>query len=204
VSCAVRTIPPVQGGVMAELTLSDVLRKTSAGRQEQQQRSQSLSARHRHVLILCDGRRPLRELHALIGEEAMLLAAELHAAGLVEQVAPVAPAAAAPVPSNVVPTAVPAAQLAKAVAPPPKRSIALTRMYMLDMVERLLGSQSGPARAHLRAADSPQALIAALGECLALIAEVAGPTQEQKVRQQLTAMLPEDYLPAFSVNALTF
>jgi len=202
-SYAVRTISPVQGVVMVELTLSDVLRKTSAGRQEQQQRSQSLSARHRHVLILCDGRRPLRELHALIGEEVMLLAAELHAAGLVEPVAP-AVAAAAPASPAVVPTAVPAAQLAKAVAPPPKRSIALTRMYMLDMVERLLGSQSGPARAHLRAADSPQALIAALGECLTLIAEVAGPTQEQKVRQQLTAMLPEDYLPAFSANALTF
>ena len=197
---------------MSELTLADVLRKTSTGRREQQQRSQALSARQRHVLILCDGQRAIGELCALMGQEAQQLARELLAAGFVERVGlanapePVevplkrtsktsARASSASEPS---PSSVSASQLAQAVAPPPRRSIALSRMYMFDMLERLLGAQSGPARAHLRAADRPEAVLAALQECLALIAEIAGSVQADKVRQQLCDMLPEDYLQGFA------
>ena len=198
---------------MSELTLADVLRKTPTGRREQQQRSQALSARQRHVLILCDGRRAVGELCALMGQEAQQLTQELLAAGFVECVglAKAAELAPAEVPlkltsktsaqgssaSEPSPSSVSASQLARAVAPPPRRSIALSRMYMFDMLERLLGGQSGPARAHLRAADQPEALLAALQECLALIAEIAGPVQADKVWRQLCDMLPEDYLQGF-------
>jgi hypothetical protein len=199
---------------MSELTLADVLRKTPTGRREQQQRSQALSARLRHVLILCDGRRAIGELCALMGQEAQQLTLELLAAGFVERVglAKAAELAPAEVPlkltsktsaqgssaSEPSPSSVSASQLARAVAPPPRRSIALSRMYMFDMLERLLGGQSGPARAHLRAADQPEVLLAALQECLALIAEIAGPVQADKVRRQLCDMLPEDYLRGFA------
>ncbi|MBN8745273.1 MAG: hypothetical protein J0I24_13360 [Thiomonas arsenitoxydans] len=201
---------------MSNLTLADVLRKTSAGRREQQQRSQALSARQRHVLILCDGQRAIGELCALMGQEVQELARELLAAGYVERVglanapepveAPLkrtsnasvqAPSAPEPSPSSVA-----ASQLAQAVAPPPRRSIALSRMYMFDMLERLLGAQSGPARAHLRAADQPEAVLAALQECLALITEIAGSVQADKVRQQLCDMLPEDYRQSFAGQEL--
>jgi hypothetical protein len=203
---------------MSELTLADVLRKTPTGRREQQQRSQALSARLRHVLILCDGRRAIGELCALMGQEAQQLTLELLAAGFVERVglAKAAELAPAEVPlkltsktsaqgssaSEPSPSSVSASQLARAVAPPPRRSIALSRMYMFDMLERLLGGQSGPARAHLRAADQPEALLAALQECLALIAEIAGPVQADKVRRQLCDMLPEDYLQGFAEREL--
>ena len=201
---------------MSNLTLADVLRKTSAGRREQQQRSQALSARQRHVLILCDGQRAIGELCALIGQEVQELARELLAAGYLERVgfanapepveAPLkrtsnasvqASSASEPSPSSVA-----ASQLAQAVAPPPRRSIALSRMYMFDMLERLLGAQSGPARAHLRAADQPEAVLAALQECLALITEIAGSVQADKVRQQLCDMLPEDYRQGFAGQEL--
>lgn len=201
---------------MSNLTLADVLRKTSAGRREQQQRSQALSARQRHVLILCDGQRAIGELCALMGQEVQELARELLAAGYVERVglanapelveAPLkrtsnasvqASSASEPSPSSVA-----ASQLAQAVAPPPRRSIALSRMYMFDMLERLLGAQSGPARAHLRAADQPEAVLAALQECLALITEIAGSVQADKVRQQLCDMLPEDYRQGFAGQEL--
>jgi hypothetical protein len=175
---------------MPELSPTDVLRKTALGRSEQQQRSSALTARQRHVLILCDGRRPLGELCSLMGEEALALAQALMASGHVEKAAAVAAAV-------VVPSAVPAAQLVQAVAPPPKRSIALARMYMFDMVERLLGAQSGPARTYLRAADHPEALLQALHDCLRLIAEVAGSVQADKVRAQLCTMLPEDWVAQF-------
>jgi hypothetical protein len=203
---------------MSELTLADVLRKTSAGRREQQQRSQALSARQRHVLILCDGQRAIGELCALMGQEAQQLAQALLGAGFVERVGLVKAPELAPVEvppqltsktpaqgsavSEPSPSSVAASQLAQAVAPPPRRSIALSRMYMFDMLERLLGAQSGPARAHLRAADQPEAVLAALQECLALIAEIAGPVQADKVRRQLCDMLPEDYLAGFAEREL--
>jgi len=72
-------------------------------------------------------------------------------------------------------------------------------MYMFDMLERLLGAESGPARAHLRAADQPEAV---LQECLVLIAEIAGSVQADKVRQQLCDMLPEDYRQGFAGQEL--
>ncbi len=71
---------------MRALTMTDVLRKTATGRSEQQQRSQIIGARQRHVLILCDGRRSLSELCGLMGGSALEFAQDLFAAGLVEAV----------------------------------------------------------------------------------------------------------------------
>ncbi len=180
---------------MQQLSLDDILRKTAAGRSEQQQRSQMLGARQRHILILCDGRRALRELCGLMGASTVQLAQELHAAGLVEVVplqGAVPARATAPLPA-----AVPASQLVQAVAPPPRRSIALSRMYMFDVVERVLGPQSAPARARLRGADQPETLLPALQDCLSLIEELAGSAQADKVRDQLRTMLPEDWVRDF-------
>ncbi len=180
---------------MSELNWVDVLCKTPVGRREQQQRSDALGAKQRHVLILCDGRRTLGELCALMGDAVLPLAQALLASGHVERVGH--PDASTKIAQASTPSAVPAAQLAQAVAPPSKRSIALSRMYMFDMIERSLGHQSGPARAHLRAADQSDALLPAFQDCLRLIAEVAGSTQADKVRVQLCAMLPEDWVEHF-------
>ncbi|MDD4886847.1 MAG: hypothetical protein PHO64_07980 [Thiomonas sp.] len=180
---------------MSELRLADVLCKTSAGRREQQQRSHALGAKQRHVLILCDGRRTLGELCALMGDSVFACAQELLASGHVERIR-MQDAHTSEAPA-LIPSAVPATQLAQAVAPPARRSIALSRMYMFDMIERLLGHHSGPARAHLRAADQPDALLLALQDCLPLIAEVAGSAQADKVRAQLCTMLPEDWVVHF-------
>lgn len=183
---------------MSELSLADVLCKTPAGRLEQQQRSHALGTRQRQVLILCDGRRPLGELCALMGDSVLACAQELLASGHVERIR--MPDARTKGRAALIPSAVPATQLAQAVAPPSKRSIALSRMYMFDMIERSLGHQSGPARVHLRAADQPDALLSALQDCLLLIAEVAGPAQADKVRAQLCTMLPEDWVEHFEVR----
>lgn len=183
---------------MRELTKTDVLRKTVAGRNELQQRSQTMGGRLRHILILCDGRRELSELCALMGDEALQLAQPLLAAGLVERVRH---GAAADGDQEQAPSAVSAAELAQAVAPPPRRSIALSRMYMFDMVERILGAQSGPARARLRGADQPESLLPALLDCLGLIAELAGQAQADKVRRQLCTMLPEEWVRDFERDA---
>ena len=180
---------------MRELSLADVLCKTSAGHREQQQRSRALGARQRHVLILCDGRRALGELCALMGDASLQLAQELQASGYVEVVKK--PQSTTADAAMLTPSAVPASQLAQSVAAPARRSIALARMYMFDIIERVLGQHSGPARAHLRAADQPEALLLSLRECLKLIAEVAGAAQANKVQNQLCTMLPEDWVEHF-------
>lgn len=206
---------PVLTGVIMNhgLTRDQVLRKTSKGREEQQCRSQRLTARQRHVLILCDGRRTLADICGLMGDDALSSAQGLVHMRMIEPVAAVVPSAAtaagaaAPRPEGTTTrseSALSAADQAAgagrspaSVPPPSKRSLALARMYMFDMVERLLGAQSGPARAHLRAAAGPDAVLPALHECLGLIAELAGADQAGKVQRQLSAMLPEDLLDAF-------
>ncbi len=182
-----------------DIARDQVLRKTAAGREEQQRRSQQVTARQRHVLILCDGRRTLGDICELMGDEAMSSALGLLRLRMIEPATAVRPADA-PV-GDAVPEAsagtVSAADRPVAAPPPAKRSLALARMYMFDVVERLLGAQSGPARAHLRAAVGPDALLAALLECLELIEELAGGEQSGKVRRHLCTMLPEDQIDAF-------
>ena len=194
------------------LTSDQVLRKTSKGREEQQRRSQQLTARQRHVLILCDGRRTLADICGLMGDEALSSAQGLVHMRMIEAAASpsaaTAAGAAAPRPDGKPARSEPAVSDADHAAtaagpspatatPPSKRSLALARMYMFDMVERLLGAQSGPARAHLRAAAGPDALLPALHECLGLIGELAGADQAGKVQRQLSGMLPEELLDAF-------
>ncbi|MCX7692542.1 MAG: hypothetical protein P3W95_004860 [Tepidimonas taiwanensis] len=75
----------------------------------------------------------------------------------------------------------------------------MSRMYMLDMAERLLGVQSDTVRAHLRVAREPQQVVAALADCMQLIEEIADPKVAARVREELYAMLPPELASGWSV-----
>jgi hypothetical protein len=192
---------------MAEIFLSHdvILTKTSEGLDELERRSRGVHARARRILILCNGERSLGEIVSLFGPSASALALELIEQGLLA--APVLSARHSPVVSSVErrergenrtnpsgETGSNGGGREVTSSRSRRRSIALARMYMFDMVHRLLGDKEEPARAYLREARSPQALAEAFHECLLLIREISGDDMASKVASQLLEMVPEEMI----------
>lgn len=184
------------------LAWETVLRKTAAGLREQAQPSKALGPRLRQLLVMCNGQRSVGELVELFGPRATEWASALLAQGWVEPVVGSGRRGEVPAGTTVVRTmadrqAVTGASVAA--VPTRRRSLALSRMYMLDMAERLLGVQSDTVRAHLRAAREPQQVIAALADCMQLIEEIADPKLAARVREELYAMLPPELAQGWGV-----
>lgn len=198
---------------MAEIFLSHdvILTKTSEGLDELERRSRGVHARARRILILCNGERSLGEIVSLFGPSASALALELIEQGLL--VAPVLSARHSPVVSSVDrrergenrtnpsgETGSNSGGREVTSSRSRRRSVALARMYMFDMVHRLLGDKEEPARAYLREARSPQALVEAFHECLLLIREISGDDMASKVASQLLEMVPEEMIETLSLR----
>lgn len=196
---------------MAEVFLSHdlVLTKTVDGFDELERRSRGLHVRARRILILCDGNRRLGEIVSVLGASAVAVAFELMEQGFLavsasaELHSPALSSAGAkekePEPAG------PSGMFRKsrdkgnkASSRNRRRSIAMARMYMFDMVHRLLGDQEEPARAYLRDARSPEALVDAFYECLLLIEEISGAEMAGKVASQLLEMAPEEMMETLS------
>lgn len=156
--------------------MNDVIyNKTQRGQEVVSQRSLRLSARQRTLLIVVDGKKTLGELRARMGDVDADLQ-ELVRAGLIEY-----PAAAA----AVVPTAAP--------APAPstrRRSVALARLYLLEMMERILGANSGPARDLLRACTCERTLRSAFPQCAEWISARSGEEVLERVEREFFDLLP--------------
>lgn len=183
------------------MTLSMTLTKTDKALAELASRQRSLSLKERALLLLADGRRPLRTLLEQVQttEEVVtrLVAdgylAMTHAAAEVVQAAK---------------TAAPAvAQAAvQALAPAPvaadrfdgQRSLATARMYLFDMVERLFARRE-PAladelRTALREARDHQAMLEVAHRLLQQVERQAGHERAQAISERLTKLLPSQTL----------
>lgn len=196
---------------MAEVFLSHdlVLTKTVDGFDELERRSRGLHVRARRILILCDGNRRLGEIVSVLGASAVAVAFELMEQGFLAVSASAelhSPALSSAGAKEKEPeSAGPSGMFRKsrdegnkASSRNRRRSIAMARMYMFDMVHRLLGDQEEPARAYLRDARSPEALVDAFYECLLLIEEISGAEMAGKVASQLLEMVPEELMETLS------
>ena len=177
--------------------------KTDKAQDELKHRSRGLAPAERQILILCNGARPLAEITALMGPQAAAQVQRLTEQGFLRVRAQAAadPAlrsgrvarevaatsgrgesGAAQAPAGGVP----------APAQAPRRSLVMARMYLFDMMERILGQQSDVVRQHLRAAATQDQLAAAIVDCLQLLVELAEPSVALRVANQLAEMLPLD------------
>ncbi|KAF1715977.1 hypothetical protein CSC74_12465 [Pseudoxanthomonas yeongjuensis] len=181
--------------------------KTDQARQALQSHAGPLSMRERRALILCDGRRDLKELTALLGADAPALIMHLYEAGylgntVVEPVAK-APAslaartsAAAPIPVDApapVPTPAPAAQTQ---ATGTRRSLVAAKLYLIGMLELQRDESAVAQRKQLQACQDPDAIVAHLLAGVHCLQRIASSSLAQRVRERLSEVLPESYLPA--------
>ena len=144
-----------------------------------------LDLRQRRALILCDGRRKLAELTALLGNDTPALIAQLQHEGYL-QAEPAATVAAEPV------VAAPAGR---------RRSLVAARIYLLDM----LALQRNPTglRLHhvLQAARDDTDILHALGLALAQLPAMTSGSYVQRVRERLREVLPFEHLAVLEAES---
>lgn len=173
--------------------------KTDQARLALQSHAGPLSMRERRALILCDGRRDLKELTALLGADAPALVMHLYEAGYlnntVVDLVPKAPAsAAAPIPVAVpAPTPAPAPETQ---ATGTRRSLVAAKLYLIGMLELQRDESAVAQRKQLQSCQDPDAIVAHLLAGVHCLQRIASTSLAQRVRERLAEVLPESYLPA--------
>ena len=177
--------------------------KTDRARQALQSHAGPLSMRERRALILCDGRRDLKELTALLGADAPALVMHLYEAGylsnaVVEPVArapallPVRAPATAPIQVSI-PAPAPALQTQ---ATGTRRSLVAAKLYLIGILELQRDESAVAQRKQLQACQDPDAIVAHLLASVCCLQRIASSSLAQRVRERLAEVLPESYLPA--------
>jgi hypothetical protein len=158
-----------------------------------------LSLAERRVLILCDGRRRRDDVVALLGTHALSLLERLLREGYltVDGGVPPAPrplATASGAASTRGPVAAPALSPS---APPPasRRSLAVSRMYLIDMLQLQRDPESASLRAEIQTSPSEEELVYRMMKGLRHLQAVAAGSYARRVGDRLAEILPEQHLP---------
>jgi hypothetical protein len=177
--------------------------KTNKARLTLQSHTGPLSIRERRALILCDGRRDLKELSALLGVDAPALVMNLYEAGYLNNTV-VEPVAKAPAPPPArAPAVVPVAAPTQAPAPVPqaqstgtRRSLVAAKLYLIGMLELQRDESAVAQRKQLQVCQDPEAIVAHLLAGVHCLQRIASTSLAQRVRERLAEVLPESYLAA--------
>jgi len=198
------------------------LHKTDKARSALLERTDTLTAQDRRILILSDGRRSLDDIAGLLGPHARPAVLRLveehylatsHASpsargGALESVNGLFRGTRDPVVAQAAVSAAPATStpaIAPIAAPPPapnatRRSLAATKMYMLDMLQLQRDPEAAAIKATIQTSVGPDALVAAVLRGLQHIQAIANPSYGQRVFNRVAEMIPEEALPALQAQ----
>lgn len=182
-------------------------RKTDLARQALQSHAAPLAMRERQALILCDGRRSLTELGAMLGTGAAAQIERLCAAGYLIITATPATLAApepAPAPEPIRPAA-PIAPVSVSATPAAssRRSIIAAKLYVIGMLELQRHESAVSHRMRLQTSQDPDATVAHILAAVHCLQVTTSASFTQRVRERLAEVLPEPYLPALEQLDLT-
>ncbi|MET1114264.1 MAG: hypothetical protein ABWY08_04810 [Comamonas sp.] len=167
-----------------------LLYKTSKAHHELAPGSRSLNLRERSLLLMAEGT-PYAQLAQMYHGQGETLVAQLLQNGYLASGATHAPAPR-PAPAASAASHTPAAP---AVAAPAAMTLAGTRMYLFDMVERLFANRQQAVADHLRQAlreaRDVQALRSVCDELLNAVATHAGGERATQLSQQLMHLVPD-------------
>lgn len=152
-----------------------------------------LTRQDRRILILVDGKRSLEQLVSMLGSDIRPRIERLAHDGYI------APAMAGTVrhapPAPLAPVATP--------APAPtgtRRSLAASKMYMLDMLQLQRSAEAADLRATIQCAVDAGGLVDALAAALQLILSSSTPSYGERVAGRLAETLPLEALPRFEAQ----
>ena len=164
---------------MARDPLDAVYAKTEKGRAFLNDKPASGTRTLRTVLILMDGRKPVRELLPAIQPLGWQLneVQSLVAQGLL-------------VPVTTAGDVVAASPPAAAASRQSNRSLAAAKFYALDMLARMLGHGDADLRERARAVDSASTLMAWIDESAERVKQVAGLDRAESFRARTLELMP--------------
>jgi hypothetical protein len=148
-----------------------------------------LTLQDRRILILVDGRRSLEQLVSMLGTDIRPRIERLAHDGYIAS--GTAADARTPRPAPLAPVVEPVAS-APAGA---RRSLAASKMYMLDMLQLQRSAESAELRAAIQCTVEPGSLVDALIAALHLIVSASTPSYGERVAKRLAETLPLEALP---------
>lgn len=206
------------------------LAKTTEGRKALTDRGSGLAPRERHVLILCDGKRTLSDLHGLMGAQAQAVVDDLIRRRLLTSVESAAQAAllsetgtfrgaalAASPPAVAAPArrageagardAAPAPAPATAPAAGPgtvrvavKRSLVGSKMYVIDLLQMQRDVDASALATAVHTSVDERELIANICGALRFIRHRSGASYARRVADHLMQSIPEPLLPEVEIT----
>ncbi len=180
------------------------LHKTDKARSALLERSDALTVQDRRILILSDGLRSLDDIVGLLGPAARPAVLRM----VEERYLATSHSATASVAGNAVPAPTPAiAPSAVAIQPPTphptRRSLAATKLYMLDMLQLQRDAESAEIKAAIRTSIGPEATVAVVLQGLQHLQRIVSPSYGRRVFDRVAEMMPEEALPALQAQCVT-
>ena len=169
-------------------TSTAIFAKTHKGQAEIQARTLRLAPRLRALLIMVDGASDLQQLRRKTGDMPDLPGSLgwLMTEGLIEPKRLSAPEQG-PLPSPP-PSTAPIAPVSSNTR---RKSCALARLYLLDIMERTLGLESAPVRHRLRAATSREEILSAWEDVRPILVEISGMERADRIEESFRSQLPD-------------
>ena len=173
------------------------LTKTEKGRALLQQHSATLSLAERRALIRCDGRRARDDVVALLGPPALTALERLLEEGYLSQARITH---STPRLVSVGGTSIATKTAAPAPMPSParttsRRSLAASKMYLIDMLQLQRDAESVSLRAEIQTSPSEDELVYRMMKGLRHLQDVATVSYARRVGERLAEILPEQHLP---------
>jgi hypothetical protein len=186
--------------------------------------SAGLALQDRRILILTDGKRSLNQVMAMLGADILPAIDRLMREGYItgDEAAAAKPAtgarapalggavtgllrAATPATSTPIPEATPstiapaspqiaAAPMAPRPSPGTRRSLAASKMYLLDMLQLQRNAEAAELRVAIQCSE-PARLIDALFQALRMLVGLSTPSYGERIVNRLAEILPEETLP---------
>lgn len=169
-----------------------LLDKTAKARQALQDGvNAGLGLQARRILILTDGKRSLGDLKALLGPGiGPAIDVLLREGYLVDR-----DGRAAIAPPPVAPVSVPAPAAAARGAASTRRSLAASKMYLLDMLQLQRTPEAAELRATIQCTADPDELVDVLLRAVRQLLQSGSASYGPRVAARLAEILPEEALP---------
>ncbi|HEV8695752.1 MAG TPA: hypothetical protein VGQ93_16445 [Lysobacter sp.] len=171
--------------------------KTERGRAALKVHSADMSLAERRALILCDGVRSRDDIVTMLGPNALSALERLLREGYLTLDAVQTPrlVAAGGVQVTTTPPLAPAAAIASTSPAASRRSLAVSKMYLLDMLQLQRDAESVSLRADIQTSPSAEELIYRMMKGLRHLQAIATVSYAQRVGERLAEILPEAHLP---------
>jgi len=189
--------------------------KTTAGREAMQTRDPALSARDRQIMVLANGQRGPEDMAALLGPGTVAEIERLIGLGFLAPALPAAAPKAADVPPArpARPEArrdqraelAAAAVVARVATPPPalppaqapraasRRSLAATKMYVIDVLQMIREPEAAALATLVHTSSSETELMESLLQVLERLPALTRPSFAHKVCAHLLTIVPDEH-----------